>query len=148
MKPDNHKPRLVERRFIRHPSRMPIRFELRGSLPWREETLRNVSEGGLCFATAVALEADLAIRVTIPVLGEQYVIEGAVAWCRSVESGYEVGVRFFSPQDQFCVRMVEQLCYIEDYRLQVESEEGRCLSSEQAAQEWIDRFADQFPNLH
>ena len=127
---------------------MPIRFELCGDLPWRDEYLRNVGEGGLCFATAIALDPDIAIRLTIPILGQQYVIEGAVVWCRPVAPGFEVGVRFFTPQDRFCVRMVEQLCYIEDYRRQVEAEEGRRLSSEQAAEEWIERFADQFPNLH
>jgi len=148
MSSDRLKSCLVERRFIRHPTRMPIRFELHGERLWHDDYLRNVGEGGLCFATAIALDPDLAIRLTIPVLGEQYVIDGAVAWCRQTTSGYEVGVRFFTPQDRFCVRMVEQLCYIEDYRLQVETEERRRLSSEQAAQEWIERFADQFPKLH
>jgi len=148
MKGDRLKRQRVERQYIRHPSRMPIRFELCGDLPWRDEYLRNVGEGGLCFATALALDPDLPIRVIIPVLGQQYAIEGAVAWCRPVASAYEVGVRFFTPQDRFCVRMVEQLCYIEDYRLQVEHEEGRRLSSEQAAEEWIALFADQFPGLH
>lgn len=127
---------------------MPIRFELRGERLWRRDYLRNVGEGGLCFTTAVSLDPGLVIRLTIPVLGEQYVVEGVVVWCRPAASGYEVGVRFFTPQDRFCVRMVEQLCYIEDYRLQVAREEGRSLSSEQAAEEWITRFADQFPNLH
>jgi len=147
MNSDRLEPPLVERRFIRHPTRMPIRFELRGDRLWHDDCLRNVGEGGLCFATAMALDPDLAIRLTIPVLGEQYALDGAVAWCRRTTSGYEVGVRFFTPQDRFCVRMVEQLCYIEDYRLQVETEEGRRLSSEQAAREWVERFADQFPNL-
>lgn len=148
METESLSPRPIERRFIRHPSRMPIRFDLQGDLPQRDEFLRNVGEGGLCFATTVALDPGLAIRLTIPVLGQQYEIDGSVAWCRASTCGYEVGVRFLTPQDRFCVRMVEQLCYIEDYRQQVAREEGRRLSSEQAAQEWIERFADQFPALH
>ena len=138
----------IERRFIRHPSRMPIRFDLQGDRTCCDERLCNVSEGGLCFVTKVMLDTGLAIRVTIPVLGEQFAADGIVAWCRSVGRGYEVGVRFVSQQDRFSVRMVEQLCYIEDYRRQVEREEGRHLTSEQAAEEWIERFADRFPGLH
>lgn len=136
------------RRYIRHPSRMPIRFDLHGDLDRCDDYLRNVSEGGLCFATRFALDAGLPIRLMIPLLGQDYEIEGLVAWCRATAAGYEVGVRFLSPQDRFSARMVEQLCYIEDYRQQVEREEGRSLTSEQAAREWIARFAEQFPGLH
>jgi len=139
---------VIERRYIRHPSRMPIRFELRNGQPSREEQLRNVSEGGLCFATGTALDPGRAIRVIIPVLGQRFEIDGVVAWCCSATPAFEVGVQFATPQDRFCVRMVEQLCYIEDYRMQVEREEGRKLSSEQAAQEWIARFAGQFQGPH
>jgi hypothetical protein len=127
---------------------MPIRFDLEGDLPPRNDYLRNVGEGGLCFATGVMLDPGMRIRVIIPVFGQQFEVVGSVAWCRPAGQGYEVGVRFVSPQDRFSVRMVEQLCYIEDYRAQVEREEGRRLTSEQAAKEWIERFADQFPGLH
>lgn len=148
MKSNRAKSGLIDRRFIRHPSRLPIRFELQGDLPQRDDRLRNVSEGGLCFATELALDPGLPIRVTIPVFGQQFAIEGTVAWCREAAAGFEVGVHFVSRQDRFSVRMVEQLCYIEDYRMQVEREQGRRLTSEQAAQEWIERFAGQFPGLH
>lgn len=126
---------------------MPVRFDLQGDLPDRREVLRNVSEGGVCFASDVEIAPGAAIRLTIPLLGEQVEADGVVAWCRAAAQAYEIGVRFLSPQDRFCVRMVEQLCYIEDYRAEVEREEGRLLSSEQAAQEWIERFAESFPTL-
>ena len=138
----------VERRYIRHPSRMPIRFDLQGDVDHRDEYLRNVSEGGVCFVTEVALDPGQSIRLTIPLLGESYQIDGMVAWCRRSHSSYEVGVRFRSPQDRFSARMVEQLCYIEDYRQQVAREEGRRLTSEEAATEWIERYAEHFPGLH
>lgn len=136
-----------ERQYIRHPSRMPIRFDIQTASCDRGEVLRNVSEGGLCFSTCTAVESGQGIRVTIPVLGRHFEVDGVVAWCRGVAQGYEVGVRFLSPQDRFCVRMVEQLCYIEDYRGTVERNEGRTLTSEQAAREWIHRFAEEFPDV-
>lgn len=127
---------------------MPIRFDLQGDLPPQRDYLRNVSEGGVCFVTDLALEPGHGISLKIPVFGQQFEVSGTVAWCRHVGDRYEVGVRFASAQDRFSVRMVEQLVYIEDYRAQVEREEGRRISSEEAAEEWISRFADEFPGLH
>lgn len=136
------------RRFIRHPSHLPIRFDLPGDADHHDDHLCNVSDGGLCFATQEPLQAGRAIRVTIPLLGRNFEALGTVAWCRAAVDGFEVGVRFRTPQDRFSVRMVEQLCYIEDYRQRVERDEGRCLTSEQAASEWVARFAAHFPGLH
>jgi len=146
MRDDSSGPDQFDRRYIRHPSRMPIRIALRSDVPQCDEHLRNVGEGGLCFASAVALDPGQAIRVTIPLFDQQHQIDASVAWCRASESNYEIGVCFLSKQDSFCARMVEQMCYIEDYRQQVASGEGRRLSSEQAASEWIERFAEQFPS--
>jgi len=65
-------------------------------------------------------------------------------WCESSSEGYEVGIAFYSPNDAYHVRMVEQICQIEQYRQDAWRQEGRCLSQEQAAREWIDLYADQF----
>lgn len=138
---------LIERRFIRHPSSMPIGFELQGEAPRYYDRMRNISEGGVCFASAVELDPGALIRLSIPLFAEQFEVDATVAWCQPGPEGYLVGVQFVSPQERVCVRMVEQLCYIEDYRLQVGREEGRELSSEQAAEEWIERFSAEFPPL-
>ena len=45
----------------------------------------------------------------------------------------------------FKLRMVEQICQIEHYRLTVLSDEGRVISSEQAAHEWVIEHASDFP---
>ncbi len=138
----------LDRRFIRHPSRLPISFALPDASGRADECLRNVSEGGVCFASAGELQVGLPIRVQIPVFGDLFEVDGTIAWCRPAGRGFEVGVEFDRRQDRFAVRMVEQLCYIEDYRARVEREEGRTLTSEQAAAEWISRFANQFPAFH
>jgi hypothetical protein len=41
--------------------------------------------------------------------------------------------------------MVEQVCSIERYRRLMESEEGRVLTRDEAAQEWIAKYAGRFP---
>ena len=50
-------------------------------------------------------------------------------------------------QDAFLARMVEQICHIEDYRQSVCRVEGRRLSAEEAAVEWIAQYAAQFPDI-
>ena len=45
----------------------------------------------------------------------------------------------------FRARMVEQVCHIEQYKHQVLKKEGRKLSGEEAALEWIQKYAPQFP---
>jgi hypothetical protein len=42
--------------------------------------------------------------------------------------------------------MVEQVCHVESYRRAVEQREGRQLTAEEAAEEWISRHASSFPN--
>jgi hypothetical protein len=42
--------------------------------------------------------------------------------------------------------MVEQLLHIESYRREIEQQEGRPLTTEEAAREWIGRYASSFPN--
>jgi hypothetical protein len=44
------------------------------------------------------------------------------------------------------VRMVEQVCHIEECRQQVLVRERRVLIAEQAAHEWVHPFAADFPN--
>ena len=43
--------------------------------------------------------------------------------------------------------MIEQICHIEHYRAEVEGKEGRELSSQEAAKEWISSYAGDFPAI-
>lgn len=139
---------VAERRYIRHPSDMPIRYCVDTGVPQQREHLRNVSEGGLCFHSGMELPIGHMVHLQIPVFGEQYEGDAVVVWCHQMGDEYEIGVRFRKASDLFAVRMVEQICYIESYRQTVEEVEGRRLTSEEAAEEWIARFASDFPGLH
>ncbi len=46
--------------------------------------------------------------------------------------------------DAFVARMQAQCKQIEAYRLDVNRREGRCISLDQAAREWIERYAHEF----
>lgn len=142
------------RRFIRHPSDMPIDFQINEHEPPKPLKIRDVSLGGLCFTVDRAMQRGSHIRIHIPIVlatagveGEQkpFEADGIVAWCRKEGEGYAVGVQFADQSTQFGVRMVEQICHIEHYRYDVLQEEGRELTSEEAAREWVERYAAEFP---
>ncbi len=124
---------------------MPLKVFLQGDMTPCRERLRNVSRSGLCFQSAIPLSQDDYVHLLIPVLDQQFEADAAVVWRRPSSAGYEIGVRFLDPDVQFAVRMVEQLCHSEAYRQEVLREEGRELSSEAAAEEWVARFAASFP---
>lgn len=132
------------RRYIRHPSELPIRYRLGGAPGERALGLKDFGRGGLCFKAEQAVPAGSAIAIEIPVKEPPFRADGVVAWCREGDV-CEVGVCFSGDDTLFTLRMVEQICYIEHYRRQVWENQGRRLSSESAAREWIARYAHRFP---
>lgn len=133
------------RNYIRHPSDIPIDFQPEELPEAHSDHLKNVSEGGLAFLSSTPLSPGSIIRVKIPLVTPVFQAVGRVTWCRACGDHFEIGVEFLDQDDVFRARMVEQLCHIEHYRQQVLEEEGRELSGEQAALEWIQRFAPDFP---
>jgi len=132
------------RHYIRHPSSVPILFSVAEGGA-KEERLRDVCAGGLCFEARVRFEPGTEIHLAIPVQRPPFEADAVVAWCHTTGGGYRVGVRFNDDVSDFALRMVEQICHIEHYRRAVLHREGRHISSEQAATEWIARYADKFP---
>jgi hypothetical protein len=134
------------RRFIRHPSGIPIHFSVEKSEEFNASPLRDISRGGVCFESHQALRIGSRIQLEIPVKNPSFLTVGRVAWCLEEGNHFAVGVAFDSASEQFSVRMVEQVCYIEHYRSTIRKTQGRELSSEAAAQEWVEKFAAQFPH--
>ena len=110
-----------------------------------EQTLSNVSLGGLSFQSQQALDTNQKVRVSIPLLGGEGSLAGAVVWCEPSKNGYEIGLEFESSEEISRLRMIEQICHIEHYRNEVKLTEGRELSADEAAKEWISRYAVDFP---
>ena len=135
------------RQFIRHPLDVPIeiRTDLGGSAAAFHT--QDISLGGLAVHSEVPVETGMLIEVRIAHVEPAFEARARVAWCRPRRggAGYEVGVSFLDAEDVFRARMVAQVCYIEDYRRSVARAEGRELSSEEAAGEWIARYGHKFP---
>lgn len=112
-----------------------------------DQTITNVSLGGLAFVSQKPLEVLQRVRISIPVLQQENHLVGNVVWCEKSGPVYEIGIEFERSRDVFRLRMIEQICHIEHYRKEVEQQEGRKLSSQDAAREWILKYAGDFPAL-
>jgi hypothetical protein len=133
-----------QRQFIRHPSSIPIKFKLRGGE--QTEPMQDVGNGGLCFKASQSIAAGETIQIQIAACQPAFAAEGIVRWCRQEGQQFLVGVVFKDKAVRFALRMVEQICHIENYRHQVLASTGVDLSSEQAASEWIHKYAARFPH--
>jgi hypothetical protein len=131
------------RQFIRHPVDIPI--EVSSTAP-ADGRCYNVSHGGLALRCAICLETGDLVLLRIPLVQPTFESSARVAWCSACDQGFELGVEFLDAQDAFRARMVEQVCSIESYRNAIRRAEGRDLTSEEAAIEWISKYAAQFPD--
>lgn len=134
------------RRYIRHPSDIPITYNLGEKVEHTTEQLMNICEGGLCFRSRSFIAPGTAIRLKIPVRRPAFEANGIVVRCNGTEGHYDVGVAFCDVETEFGIRMVEQICHIEHYRAEVRQREGRTITGQQAATEWIEKHASNFPH--
>ncbi len=133
------------RQFIRHPTDVPIEYRLTDLADHLHEYLCNISTGGLCFTSHVSVPVGAEILIQIPLRRPSFEVKGAVSWCNPVNSHFEIGVKFIDTRTELSVRMAEQVCYIEHYKNEVFEKEGRKITGEQAAVEWIAAHAHNFP---
>lgn len=134
------------REYIRHPSDIPIQYHLQGQESRNEDQMKNISTGGLSFHSSKPIQGNSKILINIPIIKAGYKLNGLVVWCQQNDSGYDIGVKFLDKETEFRLRMIEQICYIEHYRREMFMNEGRKLTSEEAALEWIEKFAPDFPS--
>lgn len=131
------------RHFIRHPTEVPIEISAsEASVPRRR--LVNVSLGGLSFRSERPYPVRSTLKLRVPCVQPPFETEVQVVWCQTVAEGYDIGAAFLAPQDAFTARMVEQICRIDEYRAHVRAREGRALTVDEAAAEWISKFATEF----
>ena len=134
------------RMYIRHPFDVTMHYLVEEAISdeyEHERTLKDLSEGGLCFQSPDPVRVGSRIHINIPVEDPAFEAEGVVAWCRKSDH-YEIGVQFDSNHIEYNLRMVEQACYIKQY-LKQQEKLGRLLTTNEAAQEWIHMHAADFP---
>ncbi|WP_394169990.1 PilZ domain-containing protein [Saccharospirillum alexandrii] len=132
------------RQYIRHPAAVPLKYQCQQPTEPNPTELLDISQGGLSFITEEALEPGQIVQVSIGVGDPPFETKGQVVWCHPQDDHFVIGLRFDNLENAFAVRMVEQICHIEQYRQQWERQ-GRDLTPEEAAREWIDLHARDFP---
>jgi hypothetical protein len=137
------------REYIRHPSSIPVQLSRQdGDITSGINTLNNVSIGGVSCLCANPVEKGSSVKMTIECVDPDFEIKGIAVWCKPNHELYEVGVEFIVSEDKvYHLRMVEQLCHIEHYRNEILHNEGREITGEEAAKEWIEKHADSFPKM-
>ncbi|HHZ88798.1 MAG TPA: PilZ domain-containing protein [Chromatiaceae bacterium] len=133
------------REYIRHPSDIPIQLSVDDESVEDHPHLNDISLGGLSFSSHTKLEPQALVQICIPLVDPPFIARGRVAWCRRSGHHYDVGIELLAKDEVFRARLVEQICHIEHYKHTVKRREGRDLTSEEAAHEWIGRFAADFP---
>ena len=132
------------RKYIRYPIDLPVSIEkeagdLRGSY-----ALQNCSQGGMSFRSAVSFAPDTLVTVSMPLIASDCVLQGIIRWCIHPRDFYEIGVEFQDTNDFFRIRLIEQVCYIKHYQKERSQSDGQQLSDEQAAREWVAKYAGHF----
>ncbi len=134
------------RKHDRFDSSIPIQISSSNISQQFSLPLVNISIGGLSCYFIDPITIGDSVNVHINTTNPPCDLSGQIKWCRKFGDRYEVGVEFDQKNDPFLTRMVKQICYIEKYRQDINREEDRELSSEEAAKEWIEKFAKDFPH--
>ena len=137
----------VSREYIRHPMAIPIDVKSETVQQYKHPHIKDISEGGLCFVYANNFSTGDKVQITISICRPEFNAEGIVRWCEKSDDDYLIGVVFLETEVTYSLRMVEQICHIENYRREVSKQTGEEMSAEKAAREWIHKYAGDFPTL-
>ncbi len=134
------------RRFVRHPTDIPIDVTVSAISPQQESEccMTTVSQGGLSVEVEKKVKVGCRVDIDIPSVSPPYHGSGEVMWCKVKGDHFEVGVHFSGAEEAFRSRMVQQVCQIEHYKNMIFEKEGRSINGEEAAAEWISKYAVDF----
>ena len=133
--------------IIRHPVEIPLEIKAMDVAVDSLRTHKLVGCVQLTFHFPMMIAVGVLLTVSIPSINAQEELHGQVSSLSQSKHGFMIGMSFQSEQEAFRMRMLEQLCHIEEYRQRTLLSEGRLLSQDQAASEWIDQYAAAFPML-
>lgn len=133
------------RQHIRHPVSIPIEVKTSGQLKHDIHNAVNLGGGGLAFRCDHDFAQGEILEIRIPFVQPPFDAKARVAWCKPHDESSEYGVEFLNQDEAQVMRMVDQVCHIENYQKAVGRSEGRQLSAEEAAREWIGKYASEFP---
>ena len=138
-----------KRHFMRHPVTVAIVCRCLGHSSDEPSILQDASLGGLSFISESLFAGGDLLSVSFPARLTTAQFSGVVVWRRDFfgesAAAHAYGVRFSAPEMLPRVRLLEQVCHIEAYMKIQAAQHSRQLSPNQAATEWIGRYASRFP---
>jgi len=130
------------RQHARRTTQLQLRYYGFGMPDHETGDLRNVSLSGLSFKSRYNFQKGSHLQVDIPLTKPGFFSKAYVVWCHHSDSFYEVGIKFHDEYSESQKLMFEQICLIENYRSEVIKNQGRNISSDEAAEEWLSRLND------
>ena len=138
-------------KHIRHITGIPIQIKPEFSPidfnDASDDTITNVSLGGLSFIADDRLDIEDSVQVRFPILDDKTTLNGKVIWCEKSNHGYRIGLEFDDAEEIQRLKMIDQINDIESYRQRKEAIEGQPVTSEQAAREWVKQYTGEFSAL-
>ncbi len=132
--------------FIQHPQRFPLHYKKRRFWERMNHShSQHLSDIGLTFHSSDYHKPGSILDITIPTRRETHDFPAKVVAVQANAEGYEIGVLLLHKEDVPKLRIIEQICHIELYLNDKKYKDGPFVSHEKITEEWIGRFASEFP---
>ena len=134
---------MKQKSLIYHPNLVPLNIR---KVRERVE-MRSSCMGELAVHSQVYIPVGSQVLLSLYMGESTPSLYGRVIWLFGSDEEYLMGLTFDGADEAYKMRMVEQLCHIQAYRDAIARGEGRQLSDEEAAREWIGRYSAGFPEV-
>lgn len=143
-------PDAERRSYLRHPIRVPLAVRPRDGGPEFLSRIGDISAGGVSFTSPKPLPEGTGVEVELPVSDERFALLGAVASCIGGRDAgtYRIGLCFLQPGMSFRMKLAEQVLRVGRLREELSRSRGMDVSLEEAAQYWVDQYAELFADLY
>lgn len=133
-------------KFVAHPEDIPLIIEEIDYLFNQKQTLDISGFGGISYLSRESYKTGQCIQLQLTEIDPDFCVVGRIYRCDKEKDKYRIFIEFPQKEDCYYVRMIEQLSQIEHYRRK-EKQQGRRLNFNEAATEWIQKFAASFPEF-
>ena len=149
-----------EKRAIpRHAIELPIKYRVLGKSkeatkpqPSEDQTYKtkNISDSGLLFLSSEYFKMGTLLELTLPLRDKVFTLEGRVVHSSedSATRLFRTGIYFASASSVFKVKLVDQIHQIDEYRRSLSIKEGRPVTEEEAAHQWIKEHSVEFADFY
>lgn len=138
-----------QRKFFRHPIKVPIQLTKVESNTELNARAEDLSQGGLAFFWPEPLPEGTHLQLSIPIEKQLFKMNAHVTYSqKDADTGlFKTGVCFEDSVSSFRAKLAEEIIQIRQYREKMSLLRGHPFSEEEAAKIWIDRNAKDFAKV-